>query len=690
MLGILYLCLCFAIGWTVCTYAFPNLQKMTRYSYDKYKVKLSSYLLIIPVWFITGTLVITWATYFFATIFKSMQAPLFMANIITMSIALVASVFTYYNQIKKGKKISFFSKNRKVVVIELIFLLSVMLLALVLMWTTFFIRDNRLYIGISVFSDFSPHIGMIRSFSYGNNFPTWYSHFAGEDIKYHFMFQFLVGNLEFLGLRLDYAFNIPSMLSFIFAFMLLYVLAVKITGRVAVGILSCLFFAFRSSKTLFTYLSNLPRGTNLLQSLIANEEFISDTPFENWGLWNLNVYCNQRHLAFGIAVILFIIFLFLPHLYDMFHSLKQIKQDYCNSESSKLHIAFSKVKFYTKFIFFTKEGWDIKDIRMAIASGIILGSLAFFHGAAVIAALLVLFVVAILSKRRLEFAVMAGITIVLSMIQSKYFINGSAVSTDFLFGFIAENKTLFGVASYLERLLGILPFVLVIAFCYEKGVGRYIMLAFVTPLLFAFQVSLTVDVTVNHKYIMMACILLGIFAASFLVRLFDKKKLMLHIVGIGLAIMLTATGIYDFSIVLKNKSDKAIVLDLNDPVTTWIKEHCNSKDIFLTDKYAINQVVLGGAMLFHGWPYFAWSAGYDTENRELLVRTMYESNTPEELDMLVKENNIRYIVVEYNNRNTSDYAVNEENIQATYHKEYQNGEGEFGFYIYDTTKPIYK
>ena len=31
------------------------------------------------------------------------------------------------------------------------------------------------------------------------------------------------GNLEFLGMRIDYVFNIPSILSFVSAFMLLYV-----------------------------------------------------------------------------------------------------------------------------------------------------------------------------------------------------------------------------------------------------------------------------------------------------------------------------------------------------------------------------------------------------------------------------------------------------------------------------------
>ena len=53
----------------------------------------------------------------------------------------------------------------------------------------------------------------MRSFSMGNNFPTEYPHFGGQDVKFHFMFQFFVGNLEFLGLRLDFAYNVVSVLA---------------------------------------------------------------------------------------------------------------------------------------------------------------------------------------------------------------------------------------------------------------------------------------------------------------------------------------------------------------------------------------------------------------------------------------------------------------------------------------------
>ncbi len=679
MFGLVYLILCFLVGWVICTFAFPSLSRIIETDYEKRTITVSPFLLFLPAWFVTGTLALTWTTYLVAYLFGSTAEPLYLANLIVMPIAVaIVAIGILRRSEVFSQGFSLWTKDRKAVLVEMILISAIILLGSILMWVTFFVSGDKLYIGVSVFSDFSPHIGMIRSFSHGNNFPTAYPHFGGEDIKYHFMFQFLVGNLEYLGMRLDYAFNIPSILSFVSAFFLLYVLAVKITGKLFSGVLACLFFAFRSAKTLFTFLSEIPEGTGMLQALRDNTAFLSDTPNEDWGLWNLNVYCNQRHLAFGLTVIFLVIILMLPYLYEMFEALKKY--------SSKPHK--SRQVFYE--IFFTKEAWKPKDIKTAIATGILLGSLGFFHGAAVIGCLTVLFVIAILSRNRFDFIIVAVITLLLTMLQSRFFVEGSVVTTKLFFGFIAEHRTIFGVASYLERLLGILPFVLLAAFCLEKGAGRFLMIAFTAPLIFAFTVSLTVDVTVNHKYIMMSCILLGIFAASLVNRLFSKRDILLKLIGILLIVGLTVTGIYDFITVLKkNTPSTSVVLNLKDPLTDWIDEHSDSKDLFLSSNYAVNQIVLGGAMLYEGWQYFPWSAGYDTDYRTAQVKLMYEADAPEELEELVKENQIRFIIVDQDNRNSQDYIVNEENIKATYQCVYYEGEGEYRTSIYDTEKPIY-
>lgn len=696
MLGLIYILLSVGTGWVICSYAFPNLANLAGIDCYKRRLELSPVLLLFPAWFISGVLAMTWLVYILAYLFRSTPSPLLYANLLVMPISALVFILILVKRVYVKKSAHratdkaviplLLCGSRKVLYLELLLFAAVTLLACILMWRTFFISDGNLYVGLTVFSDFSPHIGMIRSFSYGNNFPTSYSHYAGKDIRYHFMFQFLVGNLEFLGLRLDYAFNLPSIICFVAAFMLLYVLALKLTGKQGAGILACLFFAFRSAKTLYTFLAGIKPHEGIIKTLRENTSFISDTPHEDWGLWNLNVYCNQRHLALGLAVMFFILILYIGHPFDMYQKLKTDSRPGNNIGRSGLA---GRLLLGAKALFFSRDGWLAEDLRTSIAAGILLGSLGFFHGAALIGCILVLFVMAIISSRRLEFLLTALITMALSFAQTSFFIDGPAVSFQPFFGFIAENKTLFGVFSYLERLLGVLPAVLLVAFCIENGVVRWMLLAFAAPLLFAFSVSLTVDVTVNHKYIMMSCILLGIYAAGLITRLLKSGKYMVRALGVLLVIMLTATGVYDFFTVIKrNDPEFAVVLDLDSPLTEWIKNNSDSKDIFLTHRYALNQVVLGGAMLYEGWPYFPWSAGYDTDKREQQVIAMYEAETPEELDRLVKANNIRFIIVDYDNRNSDYYTVNEENIKNSYECVYTEGGGEYKLSIYDADKPI--
>ena len=100
----------------------------------------------------------------------------------------------------------------------------------------------------------------------------------------------------------------------------------------------------------------------------------------------------------------------------------------------------------------------------------------------------------------------------------------------------------------------------------------------------------------------------------------------------------------------------------------------------------MNPVVLGGGMLYYGHGYYAASAGYDTETRERAVREMYAARSPEQLDALVKEHGIDYIIVDIEAR--EEYTVREYIIAATYEAVYTQGEDEWKFTVYDTRKPI--
>lgn len=660
MIAVIYLLISFFAGSAICRVAFPGLQESCSYSYKKVKIKLSAWFVLLPAWFLTGIIVQTWVTYLATYFFRDKAYPLSYGNAVSMTLFLVGTVCYYYFKLKKKEncnKIHIESFDTT----EWVILCTVCFIAFTLMWKTFCVRDGSLYVGYSVFSDFSPHLGMIRSFSYGNNFPTTYSFFAGEDIKYHFMFQFLVGNLEFLGMRIDYAFNLPSMLGFVSTVMLFYAFVVKLTGKKAVACFSVVFFLFRSSFSVFRFIIEREPGIGIFQALAKNTQFIGYTTNEHWGLWNLNVYSNQRHLGFTLGVLLFVLMQFLPHLYEGVLKDGNVKS------------------------FFSRKGWEIKDLRLALCCGIFLGSIGFWNGAVTIAALLVLFGVAILADRRLEFLVVAVIAVTLTLLQSKFFIHGSAVELSFEFGFIAEEKSLSGVLGYIGRLTGILPFALAASLLIIPRIQKYLILAFSFPFLFSFFVSLTPDVTVNHKYIMISVMLLSIFAADLVVRLLEQRQMWKRALAVFLVFLMTATGLYDYRTLLK-VNENALVFSQKDPLTLWVKENATSQDIFLTHNYSLNSLVLGGAMLYDGWQYFAWSAGYDTEGRDELVRQMYEADSPETLIRLIEQNNIRFIVVDNEARNAIEYEVNEEIIAGTYEMVFHYNDNGSDTIIYDTKR----
>lgn len=113
-----------------------------------------------------------------------------------------------------------------------IFFLSLCLIfSFWLMFHTFSYENNSILIASKAWSDFASHIPLIRSFSLGSNLPPEYPIFPGEPIRYHFLFYLVVGLLERLGMRIDFALNIPSALSFFLLICSIYLLAMLLFNR---------------------------------------------------------------------------------------------------------------------------------------------------------------------------------------------------------------------------------------------------------------------------------------------------------------------------------------------------------------------------------------------------------------------------------------------------------------------------
>ncbi len=81
----------------------------------------------------------------------------------------------------------------------------------------------------------------------GDNWPPEYPIFPGLPITYHYLFALIVGKLEAIGVPLDWALNIPSIIGFFLILLMIYLLAKKWFGDPRIGVLGVAFFLFNGS-----------------------------------------------------------------------------------------------------------------------------------------------------------------------------------------------------------------------------------------------------------------------------------------------------------------------------------------------------------------------------------------------------------------------------------------------------------
>ena len=656
MLGIIYLILSVLIGYEIS----GILTGPKEISTDTNRIWL-----VLPASFGTGILVVTWAVYiisWFASVTGGSDRPLLYGNLIVLLAAVLILAFLLYRRKKKAQPmkpesmVSDRSRFRK----ELVFFGILLVFITYMMFYVFYIKDGVMYAGLTVCGDYAPHTAMMRSFSLGNNFPTQYPHFGGADVKYHFMFQFLAGNLEYLGLRLDLAYNLISIGSLLGFLMLLYELALRITGRMCCGIWTIILFFFRSGMAFWRFLWEHLQAGDLLTVLQENTAFIGYTENENWGLWNFNVYLNQRHLAFGLLLVTLTLYLFMDWL-----------EAGISHEEKGLQWLGKR--------FTAPETWKCRQPEKALFMGLFLGLGAFWNGAAVIGGLLILMGFAIFSDGKLDYLITALVTVFFSFLQTKIFIRGSAMGFQLYLGFLAEEKTPWGVVKYLFWMGGIFFLGLLGLVVFLRRKGRVLAVSFLIPTIFAFTILMTVDINVNHKYIMISYAFLGILWAWAVCSLW-RGKVIKKILAVVLAVCLTVTGVYDFVVILKgNGYGHRIAINMNSELTAWLAENLDKNDLLLTPEYSINEVTMSGVMLYCGWPYYAWSAGYDTYDRAAKAKEIYRSTDAEAIKNLVKQEKITYVLYEAGMQYEQE-ACREDTIASAFTLVYESEDGRIRIY----------
>lgn len=333
----------------------------------------------------------------------------------------------------------------------------------------------------------------------------------------------------------------------------------------------------------------------------------------------------------------------------------------------------------------------LRPYSLILIAVLIVICMPFFHGAALIAALVLLFGMAIFSENRLAYLAVAVCSVASALLQARFFSGGaSRCGKPYLPAGIRRRSS--GSSEY-RGLFG------KVTACLDSHADPPVHAK--EPVSFHTDPDLRAshpfrvpsseswkEITANHKFIQISLILFtrsssaGLLA--FLWKPFSRGKenpdanpdgavreaprhragRILTLIGTRILavilLTLTASGVSEW-IVYYNINKNSVEMNLESPMVTWIESNTEPRSVFLTAPFAMNTFFLSGRFAYYGHPYYAWSAGYDTDGRKAIYAQLL-TGCGGNLDAFTKlchQENISYILVDNDLRNVADFTFDE-------------------------------
>ncbi len=662
--------------------------------------------------FLCGLLLSSWWTYALAYFFSNQTTPMLWGNIAYFVTAGGLILWLRNNPPKKEPKTSLDVSDSEFKRTD--WIIAGVFLAFVtwMMFHTFTMGDGKIMIGHHQFPDFGSTLSIMQSFAEGHNFPTQYTHFTGERIRYHFLFYFLAGNLEFLGFSPAVANNILSIFSLTSLLILVMTLGSVLFNSRIVGRIGAALFFFHGSLAFIPFLLSQPNFAALLEKLNTMKDFLqSGFPYrgEAWGVWSQNVYLNQRHLASAIAILLLILIYVVIRLREKFETEPEVAEEVTAADEVEDSGEDEEADEYeesdedededledeeededeesdeeeeeedgeasvtdsappAKKVTKPAEAPDItgyiKRYSVFVFAGVLFGLLpmwngaVFLGGATILAALFALY-----PRLRREIIALVITAAIIALPQIIYLKTGNMKPVGysmFHWGFVIEDAGIFDVLWWTFYTFGFKWVLLAIALYFASGLQRRFLAAIsiLLPLTYCFRFS--EEVLANHKFINMWLVVVNVFCGYALFKLWNLKAgqnvVPARVAAVILVLLVTIGGAIDL-MPIKNSTFIEMKYDDN-KLIKWIKENTDPKSIFLSHRYINHEFLLAGRRLFYGDPYYAWGTDYDTETRENLIKTILEGQDPAETLRLLKENDIDYVAIDDQIRKVRQYIKN--------------------------------
>jgi len=526
----------------------------------------------------------------------------------------------------------------KPVKFEYLFFLLLLAISFLLMSKTLRVNtQGNLEIATKAWSDFSATIPLIRSFSLGENFPPQYPLFAGPPIRYHFVFFWITANLEKVGLPLSIALNMLSSIVFSSFIFLIYFLGKTVFKRRSVGLISVLLFIFNGSLSFLEFFKNHPLSINTFTEIAQNTNFASFGPYDGKivsAFWSLNIFTNQRHLALAYAAFLLLVLFFYVY------------------SQKKIDLTYSR----------------------AIFLGILIGLFPFIHlaifGALNIALITFLFIYQPIRKK----IIVAGITVAIIALPQILYMQSAQLNTQLYNpGYLVQTLTVSNFANYWLLNLGLTLILAPFGFILAKKNQKKIILPFLALFIIGNLFQFSREISANHKFFNLFVIGMNFFTAYLLVSVWNKSLAGKFLVPVFL-LFLTLSGVIDLFPIINDTYIE--IKDIkNNASAAFISNNTPRDSVFLNSSFLYDPASLAGRKIFLGWPYFSWSAGYNTDLRyQNLKKYLSPLNKGDLCSSLFKEG-IDYIEIQNPTpleEVTINYSFFENNFDRIYYDKDQN------------------
>src|SRR5438552_1071549 len=706
---------------------------------------------------LSGLLFSTWFTYLTGLLFTRARQPLLWANLL-FGIAAIAVLWWSRRKLKlinyaQSETHSTFvpggylQRPTGSSVADWLLIAGYVVLVSWMMFASFNTSGSKLQISNPEYSDFGPNTAIMQSFAVGHNFPTEYPHFSGDRIRYHFLFYFQAGNLEFLGLNPVWSLNLLSIVTLVAMLILAMTLGEVVFNSRAVGRLGSLLFFFFGSLSYVSFLQKQGSVRAAIQAIRQRGDFLpSIFPYrgDQWGTWSQVTYLNQRHFASAIGILLLVL-IFLVIRYRMRPPKRpktppspepvaaqpnpppEIAEDICSEPATRSENVLEPRGEFTSASVATqpkeevvvpavsadqttsastiatepKEELVVPAARFRhtlpgfIFSGVLLGLLPMWNSAVYIGAAAVLGLLFILFPLRLQMLTLAIPAGLIALPQMLYLTGGSGrtpMPRLLHWGYTIDHPTAVNVAKYLGFTFGFKWLLIALALVFANNLQRRLFLAVSSLLAVAFCFQFTIEVLANQKFIHTWVIVANLFVAFGLWRLWRLSLVGTTVPGklvaSALFLLIIPGGVIDFFPI--HNTGWSEVTYRNDPLIDWLKKNTTPRDIFLTDRFVNHPILMAGRRVFYGWPYYSWGAGYDAAKRDKVYTELFESKDPWKVYHLLKENGIAYVAYDNAVRQAQFIRRPNQELYATYFPKVYDATQYNGMIIYkvpDTPPP---